>query len=76
MKIGKCQCGRVFEVRVSMLTPPAHKMGVQRLNLRGAIRRHIEKVLAECEGNQSLTAECLGIARSSLWRWMNGRHKL
>ncbi len=35
-------------------------------------RAHIERVLAECEGNQTAAAKRLGIGRATLWRKLNG----
>lgn len=38
-------------------------------------RRHIERILSECEGNQTLAAHRLGISRTHLWRIINNYHK-
>ncbi len=35
-------------------------------------RRHIERVLRECGGNQSEAARRLGIGRTTLWRKLSG----
>lgn len=34
-------------------------------------KRHIHKVLAQCNGNQTLAAKRLGISRTHLWRIIN-----
>lgn len=38
-------------------------------------KRHILKILSECQGNQTLAADRLGISRTHLWRIMNNYKK-
>lgn len=44
-------------------------------NLEEIKMRHIYKILAECENNQTLAANRLGISRTQLWRILHNQQK-
>ncbi len=54
------------------LEPSAARRGDLPAHRRESERSHVERVLAECGGNQSEAARRLGIGRTTLWRKLRG----
>lgn len=50
------------------LSTPKSKTGVESTSLDKVIKKHVENVLEECQGNRSWTAKKLGISRRALLR--------